>query len=203
MGTISRTSQLLQEFADGDASASDELMRLLYDELRAMGRRQLARERPGQTLQPTALVHEVYLRLLSESEQRFSSRRHFFGAAAEAMRRLLVERARRKARVRHGGALRRVELEDVPFAQTMLTEELFALEEVLDALETQDPEMAMVVKLRYHVGMTVEEVSKALNRSPRTVKRQWAAARVWLRREIDRKREPPGAETESPDGGEP
>jgi RNA polymerase sigma factor (TIGR02999 family) len=143
----------------------------------------MARERPGQTLQPTALVHEAYLRLIADPAARWENRAHFFGAAAEAMRRILIERARRISRQKRGGGQAAVPLDEVEVAAPGEPEELLAIDLALTKLQAHDPEMAEVVKLRYFAGLTVEETAEALAMSPRGVNRAWTAARAWLKRE--------------------
>lgn len=177
-------TQLLQNAEPGNAVA-DDLLPLVYAELRALAKSRVARERPGQTLQATALVHEAYLRLLG-GDGTFENRRHFFAAAAEAMRRILVEQARRKARVRHGGELRRTQtpVEQVGAGGSEPAADLLDLDEALTRLEARDKTMAGVVKLRYFAGMKVDETAEALGISPRAVNRHWTAARAWLGREL-------------------
>ena len=165
----SEVTVLLQQLAAGKRHASEELLPLIYEELRRLARARMSQERPGQTLQATALVHEAYLRLIGTDELGWDSRGHFFAAAAEARRRILIERARRRARLRHGGEMARI-----------------TLDEVLTRLEAQDEQMANLVKLRYFGGLTVEECAAAMGQSPRTVNRLWTAARAWLRREMGR-----------------
>jgi RNA polymerase sigma factor (TIGR02999 family) len=173
---------------DGRNRRSEELLPLLYQELRRLAASMLAQERPGQTLQATALVHEAWLRVQGDTSQRWESRRHFFAAAAEAMRRILIDNARRKQAARHGGGLHRTEREpdDLPIAAGAPDEELLAVHEALDALAAHEPRKAELVKLRYFVGLTLEETAAVLDLSERTVKRDWAYARAWLYREIAR-----------------
>ena len=176
-----RTTQLLNAITDGDPKAADELFPLVYGELRRIARARMAGERPGHTLQPTALVHEAYLRLIGgDGEVEWANRRHFYGAAAQAMRRILIDRARRVAREKHGGNLRRDEFGDDLAAEQPRTEEWLALDEALTGLEALDPTLAEIVKLRFFVGLTIAETAKALDVSSRTVNRQWLAARAWL-----------------------
>jgi RNA polymerase sigma factor (TIGR02999 family) len=175
---------LLDRMAGGDAHAAEELLPLVYDELRRLARSRLAREAPGQTLTPTALVHEAYLRLAGPGPVAWANRAHFFAAAAEAMRRILIERARRRRRERHGGGRLRVTLDDRIPDELDDPERLLALHDALDRLEAQDPEMAVVVKLHRFAGLTLEETAAALDSSDRTVSRRWTAARAWLRREM-------------------
>lgn len=183
-------TRLLERAGRGERAASEELLPLLYDELRKLARARLARERPGVTLQPTALVHEAYLRLVGDGGATWEHRGHFFAAAAEAMRRILIERARRSARVRHGGELRRATLSDEVLAGAAGAAgapdaaELLAVDEALARLEQRDERMAQVVKLRYFADLTVEETAEATGLSVRTVTRLWTAARAWLAREL-------------------
>lgn len=179
-----RVTEVLAAIDRGEPQASDELLPLVYNELRRLARARMAREAP-QTLQPTALVHEAYLRLIGGSEPRWENRRHFFAAAAEAMRRILIERARRVARLKHGGDYSFVELPaDTPSEEQPQAEELLSLDMALERLEAQDPAMATVVKLRFFAGLTEPEIAAATSHSERTVRRQWVAARAWLRREM-------------------
>jgi RNA polymerase sigma factor (TIGR02999 family) len=180
-------TRILQAIDAGDPEAGDRLVSTLYDELRRVARAQMARERPGHTLQATALVHEAYVRLFAGQSPRFENRAHFFGAAAEAMRRILVERARRHARLKRGGDHQRVSLGDlVDEKGSVDPEQLLALDIVLERLQATDPTMAQVAKLRYFSGLTVEETAEALGVAPRTVNRLWLAARAWIHRELTR-----------------
>ncbi len=175
---------------EGDAKAAEQLFPLLYEELRRLAGHKMAHEAPGQTLQPTALVHEAWLRLAGNGDQRWQSRAHFFGAAAEAMRRILVERARRKQRIKRGGGLERVEFDDENLASPVPDEDLLALDEALARLETTDPRASEVVKLCFFVGLTQEEAATQLGASISTVERTWAFARAWLYREMQKSRNP-------------
>lgn len=171
--------------ARGDMSSAEHLLPLVYEELRKLAKARLSHENPGQTLQPTALVHEAYIRLVDgEQSQTFGSRAHFFAAAAEAMRRILVDRARRKARPKHGAGLKRVELEAWDAVQDGPAEELLAIDEALQRFEDQDPRRAELVKLRYFVGMTLDEVADAMGISRATASRHWTFARAWLSNEL-------------------
>ena len=182
--SASPVTQLLARFGP-DGGPTDELIQLVYAELRALARAWIAREPPGQTLPPTALVHEAYLRLVTDPSMQWENRRHFFGAAAEAMRRILIERARRVSSQKRGGDRQRVDLDDHPSPQAELpVEEVLAVHTALDELAALDPEMAQVVKLRYFAGMSIEEAAQALNQSPRTVNRHWTGARAWLKRRL-------------------
>ncbi len=175
---------ILEAINAGDAAAEDQLLPLVYDELRKIARSRMARERPGQTLQPTALVHEAYLRLFGGEKPSWESRAHFFGAAGEAMRRILIERARKKGRLMRGGDRRRVELDTSAGRTEPPSDEVLALDESLSELESIDSKMAQVVKLRYFAGLTVEETASAMASSPRTVHRQSVAARAWLQSKL-------------------
>lgn len=178
---MSDVTQLLSRIGSGDLSASDELLPLVYDELRKLAAAKLAKEPPGQTLQATALVHEAYLRLVKPVDvQKWDSCGHFFSAAAEAMRRILIDRARHNRRSRHGGAHRRAELVDVADRASQHEEEMIAVHDVLDELARQNPAAADVVKLRYFGGFTNDEVARLLQISLSTVKRRWDFARAWI-----------------------
>jgi RNA polymerase sigma factor (TIGR02999 family) len=185
MAAEAAITQLLARVRCGEPEASRELIQAVYGELRALARRQLARERSGHTLQPTALVHEAWLRLGPTAERTdWQGRAHFFGAAAEAMRRILIEHARGKARLKRGGDARRVTLGQAEAGVEASPEDLLALDRALAGLERQDAPMAAVVKLRYFAGLTVEETASALGIAPRSVNRLWTAARAWLLREL-------------------
>jgi RNA polymerase sigma factor (TIGR02999 family) len=182
---MSAITGLLDAAAGGDPRAAAELLPLVYDELRRLAAQKLASEQPGQTLQPTALVHEAYLRLVDgERAQHWSSRGHFFAAAAEAMRRILIENARRKNRTRHGGDLERVEIELTSLPTRMSSDELIALDEALEQLKQQDPVKAQLVTLRYFGGMTSEQAAEVLGISRVTAHRYWTYARAWLHQRI-------------------
>lgn len=161
-------------------AVADRLLPVLYDELRALARAQLRHERPDHTLQPTALVHEAYLRLLGGGQPPWNDRQHFFRAAAEAMRRILIEHARKRSRVKRGGKQIRVELSGVDLAGDQDLDQLLALDDAFRRLEEQDPQAADVVRLRFYAGLSVEETAQAAGLSERTVKREWAFARAWL-----------------------
>jgi len=180
---------LLDAVRDGRPNAGEQLLQLVYAELRRLARVRMAQEPPGQTLQPTALVHEAWLRLGEGAH--FENRSHFFGAAAEAMRRIMVESARRKKRIKHGGELDRVDLNDLEIAQSMPDDELLALDENLDRLAVVDPRAAEVVKLCFFVGLTQQQAADDLGVSVSTVERLWGFARAWLYREIERSRNAP------------
>src|SRR5262249_11275668 len=182
---MSDVTQILSAIEHGDPQAAARLLPLVYDELRKLAAAKLAQEMPGQTLQATALVHEAYLRLVDVNQaQQWNSRGHFFAAAAEAMRRILIEQARHKASQRRGGARERYELRDDDLIAVPLTEELLDLDEALTKLAATDPQAAELVKLRVFAGMTVEQIAQVQGTSPRTVKRNWAYARAWLGRAL-------------------
>ncbi len=178
-------TQILAAVQQGDAKAAAELFPLVYAELRQLARQKMARERPGQTLQATELVHEAWLRLgNNESQTAWQNRAHFFGAAAEAMRRILVENARRKKRLKRGGDQQRVDLEDLDLPAPMPDEELLALDEALDRLAKDNPRAAELIKICYFVDLTQEQAAQALGLSISTVERSLAYARAWLFREM-------------------
>jgi RNA polymerase sigma factor (TIGR02999 family) len=183
-GTLSDVTRILESIEHGDPQAADELLPLVYGELRKLAASKMANEAPNQTLQATALVHEAWLRLVGNDNPKFANRAHFFAAAAEAMRRILIDKARRKKAIRHGGDQQRVELDGVEVAALGDDDELLAVNEALDKLAAQNQSEAELVKLRYFVGMTLEEASEALGISPRTADNYWAHARAWLFREI-------------------
>lgn len=172
-------TRLLSLANAGDKQAANDLLPLVYGELRKLARSRMSHEQPGQTLQATGLVHEAYLRLVGTEDLAWDSRGHFFAAAAEAMRRILIERARRKSRVRHGGELRRTTLQ-ADVAGHDDDDRLLELDEALTNLEARDQLMADIVKLRYFAGLSIEETAAALDISPRSVNRKWVAARAWL-----------------------
>lgn len=178
---MSDVTQILSQIECGDPSAADQLLPLVYEELRKLAAARLAQENPGQTLQATGLVHEAYLRLVNvEKAQHWDSRGHFFSAAAEAMRRILVDRARRKASSKRGGEHARIDLVDLPEQVDDNRIDLLALDEALNTLELEHPEKARVVKLRFFAGCTLEETADILGISRATAQRTWAYARAWL-----------------------
>jgi RNA polymerase sigma factor (TIGR02999 family) len=178
-------TQVLRRIEMGDRAAGAELLPLVYDELRKLAAQKLAFENPGQTLQATALVHEAFLRLVDvESAQRWDSRGHFFAAAAESMRRILVENARRKERLKHGGELQRQDLDQIQVAAPQIHEDLLALNEALDRLKEVDAQAVELVHLRYFAGFTTADAAEMLGISPRTADRVWVFARAWLRHAI-------------------
>jgi RNA polymerase sigma factor (TIGR02999 family) len=179
---MSDVTRLLDAAAAGDPAAATDLLPLVYDELRKLAAARLAAEKPGQTLQATALVHEAYLRLVGDGQPRdWNGRVHFLAAAAEAMRRILIDQARRKLRTKHGGGRDRVDLDELTVpARDDRAADLLALDEVLTAFTREEPEKAELVKLRYFAGLTLEEAAACLGISPATAKRHWALARAWL-----------------------
>ena len=181
-------TQLLQAVDLGQPNANEQLLNIVYSELRKLAASRMAREQPGQTLQPTALVHEAWLRLVApDGQAHYKNRAHFFGAAAEAMRRILVEAARRKLALRRGARQEHVDLDAVEIAApTNNDDELLAINEALDRLATEAPERAELVKLRYFAGLSIEEAALALGISERTAKRWWTYSRAWLFQEISR-----------------
>ena len=174
-------TQLLQAANEGDGRASDAILPVVYDELRKLARAKMMREKPGQTLQPTALVNEAYLRLIGNEDVQWENRAHFFGAAAEAMRRILIDRARRYAAIKHGGDVRRTEFAEEGVGSDDKVLGLLEWDQALDKLEEKDPQMAQVIKLRYFAGLSVSEASKAMDTSPRTINRLTTAAQAWLK----------------------
>ncbi len=183
---MSDVTQILKRVEQGDPKAADELLPLVYEELRRLAAHRMSNEAAGQTLQPTALVHEAWLRLVSNDGQaQFQNRAHFFAAAAEAMRRILIDRARRKRAVHHGGGQQHVELQDADLASSGDDDHMLAVSEALDKLAVEHKIEAELVKLRYFVGMTNDEAAEVLGISPRTAKYYWTHARAWLFREIE------------------
>jgi RNA polymerase sigma factor (TIGR02999 family) len=185
---MSEVTRLIEAIHDGDPKAAGDLLPLVYAELRQLARARMSREHSGGTLQPTALVHEAWLRLHGPNgSPRFNSRAHFFGAAAEAMRRILIDRARRRATARHGGGLERCELDDFEIATPARDDdEMLAVHEALDRLAAYDARKAELVKLRYFAGLTLAEIADVLGVSEVTAKRDWQFSRAWLAREIRR-----------------
>jgi RNA polymerase sigma factor (TIGR02999 family) len=177
---MSDVTRILNAIERGDARATDELLPLVYEELRLLAAQKISHEPPGQTLQATALVHEAYLRLVGDEPQSWENQGHFFAAAAEAMRRILVDRARRKKCVRHGGATQRVDLHDAVAAVEAAPEGLLAMDEALTKLGDSDAEAAKLVKLAYFGGLSLEQAAEVLGISCRTAYRHWAFARAWL-----------------------
>jgi len=182
---VSNVTQILDAIQHGDPKAADELLPLVYQELRRLAASKMASETPGQTLQPTALVHEAWLRLVgNDGQAQFQNRAHFFGAAAEAMRRILIDRARRKHALRHGGGQQRLDMDEIEIPAPADDEELLAVNDALDRFATVDAPKAELVKLRYFAGLTIEEAAQVLNISEPTAKRWWTYARAWLFSEI-------------------
>lgn len=182
---MSEVPQILSDMESGDPPSAGQLLQLVYDELRQLAAIRLAAEKPGQTLQATALVHEAFLRLVDVKQaQHWNSRGHFFAAAAEAMRRILVENARRRRQLKRGGELQRTDLADVPIAAPDCQEDLIDLDAALTKLSAVDPVSARLVQLRYFVGLTIPEAAEVLGVSARSADRLWAFSRAWLHREI-------------------
>jgi RNA polymerase sigma factor (TIGR02999 family) len=181
---LSDVTRILESIEHGDPKAADELLPLVYGELRKLAASRMTNEAPNQTLQPTALVHEAWLRLVGNANPKFDGRAHFFAAAAEAMRRILIDKARRKRALRHGRDQQRVDIEDVDVAAPGDEDELLAVNEALDKLAAQNKIEAELVKLRYFVGMTLEEAAEVLGISARTADNYWGHARAWLYSEI-------------------
>src|SRR5438067_5685760 len=181
---MSDVTRILEAAQQGDPTAADQLLPLVYEELRRLAAHKMANEAAGQTLQPTALVHEAWLRLVGNENQQWDGRAHFFGAAAEAMRRILIDRARRKKAARHGGGQQRIELQEADVAAPTDDDQLLVVNEALDKLAREHKVEAELVKLRYFVGMTNDEAAEVLGISPRTAKYYWTHARAWLYREV-------------------
>ena len=183
---MSEVTRILDSIAQGDPKAAEELLPLVYEELRHLAAAKMAAEPPGQTLQPTALVHEAWLRLGEKTGAKFANQAHFFAAAAEAMRRILVENARRKRRLKHGGGQRRVDLDMLDVAITSDDDHLLAVDEALDKLAVQDGPAADLIKLRFFAGLSNVEAAQLVGLPERTAKRTWAYARAWLYEELKR-----------------
>ena len=181
---MSDVTQLLTAIEAGDPNASEQLLPLVYEELRKLAAARMAQEKAGQTLQATALVHEAWLRLVKDKDRDWHDRSYFFAAAAEAMRRIMVERARRKGRIRHGGECERIDLEHFTIAAEDSSEAVLAVHDALEKLALESPEKAELVKLRYFIGLSAAEIAAALGVSIPTVERHWAYARSWLYAEI-------------------
>lgn len=177
-------TQILQAIGRSEEGATEKLLPLVYAELRRLAAARMAHEMPGQTLQPTALVHEAWLRLVNDGDRTWQNRAHFFGAAAEAMRRILIERARRKSRLKHGGGQARLNIEDLELAQTTPDDKILLVDEALARLKIEDPELERIVMLKFFGGLSREEIAESLELAPRTLDRQWAYARAWLFRYI-------------------
>jgi RNA polymerase sigma factor (TIGR02999 family) len=177
---VNNVTQILHAMERGDGKAANELLPLVYEELRKLAAHRMANEAPGNTLQPTALVHEAWLRLVGSDQQTWQNRAHFFGAAAEAMRRILIESARRKSALRHGGGQQRLDIQDIEIAAAAQDAELLAVNDALEKFAAFDKSKAELVKLRYFAGLTIEEAAQILGISRATAKRWWAYARAWL-----------------------
>jgi RNA polymerase sigma factor (TIGR02999 family) len=191
---MSEVTRILSAIEEGDPHAAEQLLPLVYDELRQLAAQRLAQEKPGQTLQATALVHEAYLRLVGvQKPQRWDSRGHFFAAAAEAMRRILLNRARDRHRLKRGGDRRRIDLDQVEIALDGSDEQLIALDEALAQLAVEDAGAAQLVNLRFFAGLTLKEAAASLGLALRTAERQWAYARAWLYARL-RQRDDPDAD---------
>ena len=173
-------TQLLQDWSKGNQQALEELLPLIYNELRHLAHNFLYRERPGHTLQTTALVHEAYLKLIDQKDARWQNRSHFFAIAAQAMRRILIDSARRNAAMKRGGPQEKLSLDEAPDISLEPNTRLLALDEALNALAEIDPEQSRIVELRYFGGLTIEETAEVMKSSPATIKREWAMARAWL-----------------------
>jgi RNA polymerase sigma factor (TIGR02999 family) len=186
MPPIREVTRILSAIEQGDPHAVGQLLPLIYDELRKLAAQKMAQEAPGQTLQATALVHEAYVRLVdADRAQHWNSRGHFFASAAEAMRRILVENARRKRRLRHGGGRKRLDVDAIDLAADVADERLLALDEAMTKLAVEEPTVAEVVKLRYFAGFTIEQTAEVLGISVRTANRHWAYARAWLHQQLE------------------
>src|SRR6478736_9302588 len=177
---MSDITLMLQAVARGERQASSDLLPLVYEELRQLAGARMSREAAGQTLQATALVHEAWLRLVHEGERNWQNRAHFFAAAAEAMRRILIESARRKSRLKRGGDQSRVDIEEVELATTTADDKMLLIDEALERLKTEDPDKAKIVMLKFFGGLTNQEVAQSLGVTERTVERQWAFAKAWM-----------------------
>ena len=182
---MSELTHILDRVQQGEGKAAEELLPLVYTELRKLAAAKMAHQPPGQTLQATALVHEAYLRLVASENQSWDHRGHFFAAAAEAMRHILVDNARRKQRAKHGGNLQRLDVDEIEIAAEPDDEKLLLVHEALDQLAAEDPVKAEMVKLHYFVGLTHAETAQVLNISEKTVRRHWNFARVWLYQAIE------------------
>ena len=181
---MSDVTHILRAIESGEPKAADELLPLVYDELRKLAVHRMSHEPPGNTLQPTALVHEAWLRLVDSEQQTWQNRAHFFAAAAEAMRRILIESARRKRALRHGGNQQRLDIDELELAAPSPDDELLAINDALEKFSTLDEPKAKLVKLRYFAGLTIEEVAPILGISRATAKRWWAYARAWLYQQV-------------------
>ena len=177
-------TQVLQAIGRSEEGACEKLLPLVYAELRRLAGARMSHEKPGQTLQPTALVHEAWLRLVSDGDRTWENRGHFFSAAAEAMRRILIERARQKSRLKHGGGQARLNIDDLDLAETTPDDKVLLVDEALARLKVEDPELERIVVLKFFAGLSNEEIAETVGLSKRTLDRQWAYARAWLFRNI-------------------
>ena len=177
-------TQILEQVTQGREQAAEQLLPLVYDQLRKIAQQRMTQERAGHTLQATALVHEAYLRLIGDEDPGWANRAHFFKAASDAMRRILIDHARKCGRVKRGGGRKHVAISVVDLADSQDLEVIMALDEAIERLELQDPEMAEVVRLRFYVGLSIDETAQCLDVSRTTVKRDWSVARAWLHREL-------------------
>ena len=177
---MAAVTEILTAIERGEARAAEELLPLVYDELRRLAAQQLAREKPGQTLQATALVHEAWLRMVGAGDRTWENRAHFFGAAAEAMRRILIENARRKSRLKRGGGRLRVDIDELNLAAATPDDKILLMDEALERLEAEDAEKARIVVLKFFGGLTNQDVARILGVTERTIERQWAFAKAWL-----------------------
>jgi RNA polymerase sigma factor (TIGR02999 family) len=184
MSEPAEITQVLQAIGRSEEGAAEKLLPLVYAELRRLAAARMAHEMAGQTLQPTALVHEAWLRLVKDGDRTWQNRAHFFGAAAEAMRRILIERARHRSRLKHGGGQSRLNIEDLELAQTTPDDKILLVDEALARLKVEDPELERIVVLKFFGGLSNEEIAESLELAPRTLDRQWAYARAWLFRYI-------------------
>jgi RNA polymerase sigma factor (TIGR02999 family) len=184
MAETDQITLVLQAMEHHESGAAEQLLPLVYSELRRLAAARMARESSAQTLQPTALVHEAWLRLVTDRDRTWQNRAHFFGAAAESMRRILIENARRRSRLRHGGGQARMDIEDLELADTPTDDRVLLINEALEHLETQEPELAHIVMLRFFGGLTNQHVAETLQVSERTVDSRWAYAKAWLFRYI-------------------
>jgi RNA polymerase sigma factor (TIGR02999 family) len=189
---MSKVTQILREIRGGNQHGAEQLLSLVYTELKRIAAQKMAGEAPGNTLQPTALVHEAWMRMVGDGGAQFENRAHFFSAAAEAMRRILVDSARRKKAARRGAGATHEALQDALLAQPLPDEELLAVDEALELLAKEDPAAANLVKLRYFVGMNMDETSATMGVSLRSAERTWTYARAWLRRQIGARGSPAG-----------
>jgi RNA polymerase sigma factor (TIGR02999 family) len=183
---MSNVNRILTAIEQGDALAADELLPIVYEELRRLAAQKMSKEQPGQTLQATALVHEAYIRLIGSDDRDWQGKTHFFAAAAEAMRRILIENARRKHRLKHGGVRQRIDLVNVDIVTEVPSKDIVALDEALSKLAQEDPVKADLVKLRYFAGLTIEQSANILNISRATADRYWSYCRAWLFDEINK-----------------